>query len=66
VVEEKEGAVGRNAKISMVVVLVLRIERSTSAQGVVAKAEAAEWPEVARQVSLLVTLFCCVYQRLAC
>jgi len=42
VVEEKEGAVGRNAKISMVVVLVLRIERSTSAQGVVAKAEAAE------------------------
>lgn len=41
VVEEREGAVERSEKISMVVVLVLRIERSTSAQGVVAKAEEA-------------------------
>ncbi len=41
VVEEKEGAVERNEKISMVVDLVLRIEKSTSAQGVVAKVEEA-------------------------
>ena len=40
-VEKKEGAVERNEKISMVVVLVLRIEKSTSAQGVVAKVEEA-------------------------
>jgi len=62
VVEKKEGAVERNEKISMVVVLVLRIEKSTSAQGVVAKVEeAAEGPEVAKQVSLLMTCFRCVY-----
>lgn len=40
-VEEKEGAVERNEKISMVVDLVLRIEKSTSAQVVVAKVEEA-------------------------
>ncbi len=41
VVEEREGAEERNEKISMVVDLVLRIEKSTSAQGVVAKVEEA-------------------------